>query len=59
MAQNGGYSTYADTNWVWLYGSRLTAAEISCIISKSGQIHAYHSDSARVTKVMQYHEEVR
>ena len=56
VAQNGGYSTYADTNCrVWLYGSRLTAAEIGCIISKSGQIHAYHSDSAD-DEVMQYHE---
>lgn len=47
IAENGGYSTYADTNCrVWLYGSRLTAAEISCIISKSGQIHAYNASSA-------------
>lgn len=47
IAENGGYSTYADTNCrVWLYGSRLTAAEIGCIISKSGQIHAYSSDAA-------------
>lgn len=56
VAQNGGYSTYADTNCrVWLYGSRLTAAEIGCIISKSGQIHAYRSDAAD-DSVMQYHE---
>ena len=56
VAQNGGYSTYADTNCrVWLYGSRLTAAEIGCIISKNGQIHAYNSDSAD-DAVMQYHE---
>lgn len=47
IAENGGYSTYADTNCrVWLYGSRLTAAEISCIISKSGQIHAYNAAAA-------------
>lgn len=47
IAENGGYSTYADTNCrVWLYGSRLTAAEISCIISKSGQIHAYNASAA-------------
>ena len=56
VAQNGGYSTYADTNCrVWLYGSRLTAAEIGCIISKSGQIHAYSSDAADEA-VMQFHE---
>lgn len=47
IAENGGYSTYADTNCrVWLYGSRLTAAEIGCIISKSGQIHAYDAGAA-------------
>lgn len=47
IAENGGYSTYADTNCrVWLYGSRLTAAEIACIISKSGQIHAYNATAA-------------
>lgn len=47
IAENGGYSTYADTNCrVWLYGSRLTAAEIACIISKSGQIHAYNASAA-------------
>lgn len=47
IAENGGYSTYADTNCrVWLYGSRLTAAEIGCIISKSGQIHAYSASAA-------------
>lgn len=47
IAENGGYSTYADTNCrVWLYGSRLSAAEIGAIISKSGQIHAYHSEAA-------------
>ncbi len=47
IAENGGYSTYADTNCrVWLYGSRLTAAEIGCIISKSGQIHVYSTDAA-------------
>lgn len=56
VAQNGGYATYADTNCrVWLYGSRLTAAEIGCIISKSGQIHAYNTDAADES-VMQYHE---
>lgn len=56
IAENGGYSTYADTNCrVWLYGSRLTAAEIGCIISKNGQIHSYDSDSAP-EDVMQYHE---
>lgn len=56
VAENGGYSTYADTNCrVWLYGSRLTAAEIGCIISKNGQIHSYSSDSAP-DDVMQYHE---
>ena len=56
IAENGGYSTYADTNCrVWLYGSRLTAAEIGCIISKNGQIHSYGSDSAP-DDVMQYHE---
>ena len=56
VAENGGYSTYADTNCrVWLYGSRLTAAEIGCIISKNGQIHAYGSDAAS-EEVMQYHE---
>lgn len=47
IAENGGYATYADTNCrVWLYGSRLTAAEIACIISKSGQIHAYNGSAA-------------
>ena len=56
IAENGGYSTYADTNCrVWLYGSRLTAAEIGCIISKNGQIHSYDSHSAS-EDVMQYHE---
>lgn len=56
IAENGGYSTYADTNCrVWIYGSRLTAAEIGCIISKNGQIHSYGSDSAP-DDVMQYHE---
>ncbi len=56
IAENGGYSTYADTNCrVWLYGSRLTAAEIGCIISKNGQIHSYGSDSAP-SDMMQYHE---
>ena len=56
IAENGGYSTYADTNCrVWLYGSRLTAAEIGCIVSKNGQIHSYGSDSAP-EDVMQYHE---
>ena len=56
IAENGGYSTYADTNCrVWLYGSRLTAAEIGCIISKNGQIHSYDSHSAP-EDVMQYHE---
>ncbi len=56
IAENGGYSTYADTNCrVWLYGSRLTAAEIGCIISKNGQIRSYGSDSVP-DDVMQYHE---
>ncbi len=56
IAENGGYSTYADTNCrVWLYGSRLTAAEIGCIKTKNGQIHSYGSDSAP-DDVMQYHE---
>ncbi len=56
VAENGGYATYADTNCrVWLYGSRLSAGEIGCIISKSGQIHAYPSSKADES-VMQYHE---
>ena len=56
VAENGGYATYADTNCrVWLYGSRLSAGEIGCIISKSGQIHAYSSSKADES-VMQYHE---
>lgn len=56
IAEHGGYSTYADTNCrVWLYGSRLTAAEIGCIISKNGQIHSDNSDNAP-EEVMQYHE---
>jgi hypothetical protein len=47
IAEHGGYAAYADTNCrVWLYGSRLTAAEIGCIISKSGQIHAYGTEAA-------------
>lgn len=47
IAENGGYSTYADTNCrVWLYGSRMIAAEIGCIISKNGQIHVYNSKAA-------------
>ena len=56
IAENGGYSTYADTNCrVWLYGSRLTAAEIGCIISKSGQIHAYNAGAADA-ELLQYNE---
>lgn len=56
IAQNGGYSTYADTNCrVWLYGSRMTAAEIGCIISKSGQIHVYNSKAAG-DDIMAYNE---
>lgn len=56
IAENGGYSTYADTNCrVWLYGSRMTAAEIGCIISKSGQIHAFDS-AAAPEEVMAYNE---
>ena len=56
IAVNGGYSTYADTNCrVWLYGSRMTAAEIGCIISKSGQIHVYDS-SAAGEEILQYNE---
>ena len=56
IAENGGYATYADTNCrVWLYGSRLTAAEIGCIISKSGQIHAYNSGDAE-EELLQYNE---
>lgn len=56
IAENGGYSTYADTNCrVWLYGSRMTAAEIGCIISKSGQIHVYHSGAAG-DDIMAYNE---
>lgn len=42
VAENGGYATYADTNCrVWLYGSKLDAAEIGAIIAKSGAIHVY------------------
>lgn len=56
IAENGGYSTYADTNCrVWLYGSRMTAAEIGCIISKSGRIHAYNSAAAG-NEIMAYNE---
>ena len=56
IAENGGYSTYADTNCrVWLYGSRMTAAEIGCIISKSGQIHVYNAQAAG-DDVMAYNE---
>lgn len=56
IAENGGYSTYADTNCrVWLYGSRLTAAEIGCIISKSGQIFADNAQGAPA-EVMAYNE---
>lgn len=56
IAENGGYSTYADTNCrVWLYGSRMNAAEIGCIISKSGQIHAYNSRAAG-DDIMAYNE---
>ena len=39
-ALNGGYATYADfTCRVWLYGSRLEAAEVGGILSKSGEIY--------------------
>ena len=56
IAENGGYSTYADTNCrVWLYGSRMSAAEIGCIISKSGRIHVYDSDAAG-DAIMTYNE---
>lgn len=56
IAENGGYSTYADTNCrVWLYGSRLTAAELGVIISKSGQVHAY-SSSAADSELLSYNE---
>lgn len=56
IAENGGYSTYADTNCrVWLYGSRMTAAEIGCIISKSGQIFADNAQGAPA-EVMAYNE---
>lgn len=56
IAENGGYSTYADTNCrVWLYGSRMSAAEIGCIISKSGRIHVYDSDAAE-SELMAYNE---
>ena len=56
IAENGGYSTYADTNCrVWLYGSRMYAAEVGCIISKNGQIHAYGSDAVP-EEVMAYNE---
>lgn len=56
IAENGGYSTYADTNCrVWLYGSRMSAAEIGCIISKSGRIHVYDSDAAG-NEIMTYNE---
>lgn len=56
IAEHGGYSTYADTNCrVWLYGSRLTAAEIGCIISKSGQIHCFNADAAG-EDLLQYNE---
>ena len=55
-ARNGGYATYADTNCrVWLYGSRLHAGEIGCIISKSGQIHTA-SASAVPDEVDAYNE---
>lgn len=47
IAEHGGYGTYADTNCrVWLYGSRLMAAEIGAIISKSGKIEARSADAA-------------
>ena len=56
IAENGGYGTYADTNCrVWLYGSRLNAAEIGAIISKSGQIHAYSAKDAG-EDLLQYNE---
>ena len=46
-ALNGGYATYADFGCrVWLYGSRLSSAEVGAIISKSGQISLYDGASA-------------
>lgn len=56
IAENGGYSTYADTNCrVWLYGSRMAAAEIGVIISKSGKVEAMPA-SAAPDEVMAYNE---
>ena len=56
IAENGGYSTYADTNCrVWLYGSRMAAAEIGVIISKSGKVEAMPASSAPA-EVMAYNE---
>jgi len=56
IAENGGYGTYADTNCrVWLYGSRLTAAEIGAIISKSGSITLAPAEEAP-EEVLQYNE---
>lgn len=56
IAENGGYSTYADTNCrVWLYGSRMAAAEIGVIISKSGKVEAMPA-SAAPDEVMTYNE---
>lgn len=56
IAENGGYSTYADTNCrVWLYGSRMAAAEIGVIISKSGKVESMPA-SAAPAEVMAYNE---
>ena len=56
IAEHGGYGAYADTNCrVWLYGSRLSAAEIGAIISKSGQIHAMSTLDAEA-EVLSYLE---
>ena len=56
IAENGGYSTYADTNCrVWLYGSRMSAAEIGVIISKSGKVTALPA-SATPEEVLAYNE---
>ncbi len=47
IAEHGGYGAYADTNCrVWLFGSRLTAAEIGAIISKSGRINVRSTGAA-------------
>ena len=56
IAEHGGYGTYADTNCrVWLYGSRLNAAEIGAIISKSGQITACAAEDAP-EEILAYNE---